>query len=184
MENWKDISGYEGLYQVSDWGRVKSLNYHRSGAERLLVGVKNRYGYLVVSLYKDGKAKMYKVHRLVARAFIPNPDGLPQVNHRDEDKTNNIATNLEYCDAAYNSNYGTRNERVSKAKRNDPTKSKAVFQYTLDGSLVRSYPSTMEAGRRTGYDNGYISACCLGKYKQAYGYLWSYNLIDYAGRLF
>lgn len=178
MENWKDIKGFEGLYQVSDLGRVKSLNYMRTGTERVLVGNKGKNGYLIVNLCKDGKQKSRLVHRLVATAFIPNSDGLPQVNHKDECKTSNAVTNLEWCDGKYNTNYGTGIERRAKAK------SKAIYQYTLGGSLVRSYPSLTEAGHRTGYGYGNISACCLGKLKQAYGYLWSYTLFIPKGRLF
>lgn len=187
MEQWRDIIGYEGLYQVSDLGRVKSLKF---GKERVLVGRKNRGGYICVDLYKDRKGKTCTVHRLVAEAFIPNPDNLPEVNHRDEDKTNNTTFddgnggNLEWCDNRYNINYGTGIERRAKAQRNDPNRSKPVFQYTLDGSLVRSYPSVNEAGRRTGYDNSNISRCCLGKLNQVHGYLWSYDLIAPRGRLF
>ena len=174
-EVWRDIKEYEGCYQVSDLGRVKSLNYLHTGKERVLVGIKDKYGYLSVSLCKDGKIKHYLLHRLVAQTFIPNPDNLPQINHKDEDKTNNAASNLEWCDRKYNNNYGTRNERVAKGLRNHPNKSKTVSQYTIDGTLVGSYPSTNEAERQTGYSNGNISACCRGKMKQAYGFVWKYN---------
>lgn len=174
-EVWKDIKGYEGLYQVSDLGRVRSLKF---GKERLLVGRKNTYGYLQVKLCKDGKMKSCLVHRLVAQAFIPNPNGLQEVNHKDECKTNNVVTNLEWCEHKYNMNYGTGHERSAKAK------SKAVYQYTLNGSLVKLYPSVNEAERITGYNNGNIVNCCNGKYKQAYGYLWSYTPLIPKGQLF
>lgn len=147
-EIWKDIIGYEGLYQVSDLGRVKSFY---NGDERVLLVNKDNKGYLKVGLWKDSKMKTCKVHRLVAQAFLPNPDGLPCVNHKDECKTNNIVSNLEYCDVAYNNAYGTHNERVAKANTNHPAKSKAVFQYALDGSLVSSYSSAHEAERETGF---------------------------------
>lgn len=178
MEQWRDIIGYEGLYQVSDLGRVKALNYHREGRECVLNYWKTSGGYLVVGLCKDGKRSRCLVHRLVAEAFIPNPDGYKEVNHIDENKANNSVTNLEWCDTNYNINYGTRNERVGKAL------SKPVFQYTKDGTLVKSYPSGMDAMRRTGYSNANIAFCCNGRYKQAYGYLWSYDLIAPRGRLF
>lgn len=170
-EVWRDIIGYEGLYQVSDCGRVKSFY---NGKERLLSAGKDKDGYLQVKLYKDGKMKSCYVHRLVAQAFIPNPNGLSQVNHKDEIKTNNFETNLEWCSCKYNTNYGTRNERMSKA----------VYQYTLDGSLVKLYPSVREAERKTGYNRGYISACCLGKVNQAYGFIWSYTPLIPKGKLF
>lgn len=111
MEIWRDIKDYEGLYQVSNLGRVKSLKY---GKEKILKGYKYRGGYLRVDLYKERKVKHFPIHRLVASAFINNPNNLPQVNHKDEDKTNNCAENLEYCDSSYNTNFGTRNERIAE----------------------------------------------------------------------
>lgn len=174
MEIWHDIIGFEGLYQVSNLGRVKSLYF---GKERLLSAGKDKLGYLHVVLCKDGKNICY-IHRLVAEAFIPNPNGYTEVNHKDEIKSNNVATNLEWCNRKYNINHGTRNDRVSKAL------SKPVYQYTMDGSLVGSYPSICEATRKTGYNGGNISLCCNGRIHHAYGYLWSYNLLTSRGRLF
>lgn len=168
MENWKDIIGFEGLYQVSDLGRVKSFY---NGKERILKGRDNSRGYPMVILYND-KSKQVSVHRLVAEAFVPNPNNLPQVNHINEDKHDNRADNLEWCDGKYNCNYGTRNERGASAK------SKQVYQYTKDGSLVSSYPSTNEAERQTGCASTKICACCNGKRKSAYGYIWSYTPIN------
>ena len=117
-EIWKDVAGYEGLYKVSNKGNVYSVarkdsRWHRRGGQRLKP-VYDRGGYLIVSLYKNGKSKTKKVHRLVAEAFIPNPNGLPQVNHRDKNKVNNNVENLKWCDARYNSNHGTRNEKVTQ----------------------------------------------------------------------
>ena len=165
MEVFKDIKGYEGLYQVSNLGNVKSLNYNGTGKERILKSCVHKSGYLVVILYKDGKAKIHYVHRLVAEAFIDNPDNLPCVNHKNEDKTDNRVENLEFCSYQYNINYGTRNERISKI----------VVQYTLDGVFVEEYPSVSEAKRQLGYSQGNISECCLGKRKTAYGYKWKYK---------
>ena len=114
---WKDIKGYEGKYQVNQVGQVRSMNYLRTGKVKRLSPGLSSDGYLQVGLYKDGKYYHYLVHRLVAEAFIPNPNNLPQVNHIDENKTNNCVWNLEWCDAKYNSNYGTKIERYSKARR-------------------------------------------------------------------
>ena len=163
-EYWKPVVGYEGLYMVSNWGRVKSMNYNHSGKERILKLIPNRYGYLYVNLYKNNIKKKYLVHRLVAEAFIDNPDNLPQVNHRDENKLNNNVDNLEWCTNEYNINYGTRNERCSKP----------VLQYTLDGEFVREWPSTMEC-ERNGFNRGNIWMCCQGKLKKYKGYIWKFK---------
>lgn len=127
MEEWKSIPGYEGLYEVSSYGRVKSLNRYvkvKSKSYRLQKGkmlspIKNKYGYLQVFLCCNGKYKIISVHRLVAQAFIPNPDNLPIINHKDEDKTNNRVENLEWCNAKYNSNYkGVLKRRSQRMKEN------------------------------------------------------------------
>ena len=112
-EIWKPIEGYEGLYEVSNLGRVRSLDrfYYRLHKGKVLSPTKDRYGYLTVTLNCNGKSKTIKIHRLVAQAFLPNPDNLPQVNHKDEVKSNNCVDNLEWCSAKYNVNFGTRQER-------------------------------------------------------------------------
>ena len=172
-EYWKPVVGYEGLYEVSNWGRVKSLNYNHTGKGKILKQNQIMNGYKSVMLCKDGKRKNYLVHRLVAEAFIPNPDNLPQVNHKDENKTNNNVDNLEWCDAKYNHNYGTINERISKSQINGK-RSKIVIQYNLDGTFVREWPSTMECGRN-GYDQSSVADCCRGKLKTYKGFLWEYK---------
>ena len=173
LETWKDITGYEGLYQVSDFGDVRSLNYRHTGQVRVLKQRIYKGGYLQVHLCKDGKKKLHLVHRLVATAFIENPDNLPCINHKDEDKTNNIVSNLEYCDHAYNNRYGTRIQRAAEARRNDPKRSKKVLQLTLDGKLVMEWSSTAECGRN-GFSRTAISECCNGKRKTHKGYRWVY----------
>lgn len=169
-EVWVDIRGYGGLYQISNWGRVKSLNYNRTGKERLLKNSIDKYGYFCITLYKNGKKKKFLIHRLVAETFIPNTNNLPQVNHINEDKTDNRVENLEYCDCKYNCNYGTRNQRRAK------TQSKAVLQYSLDGTLIQEFPSTKEVERQLGFSHGNISRCCNGKHKQVYGFKWLYKV--------
>lgn len=129
--NWKPIEGYDGLYEVSDTGLVRSLWY---GKKRILSPRKRR-GYLYVDFYRDGKAKHMYVHRLVANAFIPNPRGLATVNHKDEDKTNNDVANLEWLTQAENSRYSN---------------SKPVLQLDRQGNVVHRLPSAHEASRRTG----------------------------------
>ena len=160
IEIWKPVVGYEGLYEVSDLGRVRSLNYHRSGKVRVLKYKTDKDGYKFVILCKDGKYKSFRVHRLVALAFIPNPDNLPCINHKDENKTNNCVENLEWCTRRYNVEYSL---------------AKPVNQYTLDGILVREWPSTNEVERQTGWSCGNISKCCNNKRKTAHGFIWRYS---------
>lgn len=114
---WKDIPGYQALYQVSNTGRVRSLNYNRTGKIKILKQRKDKLGYRSVFLCKDGKLKKYSVHRLVALAFIPNPNNYPIINHKDENKINNTVWNLEWCTQEYNNNYGNRNKKISKAHK-------------------------------------------------------------------
>lgn len=166
VEVFLDIKGYEGLYQVSNYGRVRSLNYKRTGEVRVLKAAKDKAGYLQIGLCKNGKQNWRKVHRFVAEAFIPNPDNLPEVNHIDEDKSNNCVWNLEWCTRKYNVNYGTRTEQTSTP----------VYQYTKDSVFVKEYPSIREASRQTGINRCNIASCCRGyKYKSAGGYVWSFN---------
>lgn len=106
-EVWENITGYEGLYQVSNLGRVKSLNYKGKGVIKILKGYIKRDGYETVTLMKDGIRKYLRVHRLVAQAFLPNPDNLPQINHKDENPLNNIVDNLEWCTPSYNTKYSS-----------------------------------------------------------------------------
>lgn len=182
IEIWRDIKDYEGLYQVSNLGRVKSLNYHCSGKERILKPIKDGRGYTFVILHKNRIKKHFLIHRLVASAFLENPENLPQVNHKDEDKTNNFVGtpeneykdgNLEWCSNEYNINFGTANKRRSEKNTNGKL-SKLVLQYTLDGTFVKEYPSTQECGRN-GFDFRKVSLCCLGKRKSHKGYIWKYK---------
>ena len=172
-EIFKDVKGYEGLYQVSNFGNIMSLNYSNTGKAKLMNPRERKDGYLQVHLYKNRKPKMFQVHRLVAEAFIPNPDNLPEVNHKDEDKTNNSVENLEWCTREYNNNYGTHNKRVSKKMTNGKL-SKIVLQYSLDGELIREWPSTREC-ERNGYYHGNVVACCRGERNFHKGYIWIYK---------
>lgn len=178
-EIWKDIEGYEGIYQVSSFGRVRSLDrivVMRNGRKRPTRGkmLKERptyNGYVRVQLRADND---YYIHRLVASAFIPNPDNLPQVNHKDENKRNNRADNLEWCDNIYNINYGTAKDRISEANSTRPIK-----QLTLDEDLVAEYKGVIDAVRKTGYKEAPIRECCNHKRHTSYGFIWEY--IDQTG---
>ena len=172
-EIWKGIKGYEGLYQVSNMGRVKSLERtfldkigrKRTVRERILKQCVDRDGYLKVNLYNcNGKEKTLRVHRLVCEAFHKNPKNKPCVNHIDENKSNNEASNLEWCTYEENNNYGTRIARTSKS----------VGQYTRDGNLIKVWQSASEVQRQLGFDRRNICAVARGKAKTAYGYVWKY----------
>lgn len=113
-EIWRDIDGYEGLYKVSNLGNIKSLNYRRTGKEKILIHNKSGGGYMYVYLSKNGKQKQHLVHRLVSKAFIPNPNNYTEVNHKDEDKTNNRVENLDWCSRQYNNTYGNRLIKLMK----------------------------------------------------------------------
>ena len=171
-EEWRDVVGYEGRYQVSSMGRVKSLERKdclgRTVKERILKPGVVGSGYLMISLCTGGKQKMFSVHRLVCQAFHENPDNKSDVNHINEDKTDNRACNLEWSTRKENINHGTHNERMAK------TQSKPVGQYTLDGELVKIWPSAMEAQRQAGFYCSNICNTARGKYKQAYGFIWKY----------
>ena len=169
-EIWKDKKDYEGLYMVSNWGRVKSIKF---GKERILKPVTNSSGYLLVNLCKDGKVKAFTVHRLVAEAFLPNPHNYPCVNHKDENKQNNNVENLEFCDIKYNSNFGTRNERIA-AKNTNGKLSKPVLQYDLEGNFIKEWRSTREC-ERNGFSHGAVSACCQGELKKYKDFIFKYK---------
>lgn len=169
MEIWKDIEGYEGLYQVSNEGRVKSLRNNK------ILKPSNLEKYPIVIFSVDGKRFGKKVHRLVAEAFIPNPQNLPQVNHKDENKTNNNVQNLEWCDQNYNNHFGTKYERQAAAQTNRADCSKPLYQYDLNGVLINTYPSVHEAARQLGIKKQGILSVCSGKRKTYKGYRWSYE---------
>lgn len=164
-EEWRPIVGFEGLYEVSNKGKVKSLNYSRTKKSRIMKATKYSNGYMVVQLCKN-KLKIHKsVHRLVAETFIPNPNNYPQINHKDEDKTNNHVNNLEWCTAKYNSNYGTGKYRCVTNKK------KKVYQYDKNGNLVKIWDSGMDA-QRCGFFTSNISKCVRGVLKYYKGFQW------------
>ena len=191
IEIWKtaiyDGEIYEGLYKVSNLGRILSLNYKNTGKAELLKPV-NVNGYLQVCLSKNKEYKTCYVHRLIAEAFLENPENKPEVNHKiegDEGKKINMVifnedgtidkerTTIEWVTSKENSNYGTRNERVAKANTNGKC-SKKVLQLSLTGELICEYPSTREC-ERNGFDHSAVARCCNGEQKTHKGFRWEYE---------
>lgn len=185
MEEWKIINGTNNKYSVSNLGNVKRNEHytivaptsqHPNGAkmfykDRLLKGYIDQSGYKVINIKVNGINKGIKIHRLVAEYFIPNPNKLPVINHKDEDKTNNSHTNLEWCDYKYNSNYGTRNDKLRKAS------GIRVAQYSLDGKLIKIWDSISQASSSFGCKTtANIRRVCkhLPGRKTYKGYLWQY----------
>lgn len=168
-EIWRDIEGYEGLYQVSNKGHVKSLKW---GKERILRPMINSSGYLKVQLYKNTAHQYRYIHRLVAITFIQNPDNKPQVNHKDENKLNNCVENLEWSTAKENNNFGTRNERAGNSL------SIPILQYSKSGEFIREWQSAAEVERVLGINNSNITKCCKCKRKYAGSFIWRYKEKD------
>lgn len=178
-EIWKAIEGYEGLYEVSNMGRVRSLGQWKKNSKngkywlngRVLKPGLGGNGYYFVCLYKDGSHRNHNIHRLVALAFVHNNDPInkPTVNHKNEVKTDNRAENLEWLSMKANLAYGTGRSRSIAAQKTKP-----IIQYDKAGNEVARYSGVNEAERQTGFSNTNISACCRGKYKQAYGFVWKY----------
>lgn len=185
-EVWADIKGYEGLYQVSNLGRVKTLDrivkfksrwgtiHDRFLKERMCNPCHDSDGYIVTTLSKNGTQKVHKVHRLVAEAFIPNPDNKPCIDHINTIRDDNRICNLRWVTYQENSD-----NPLSSVKLINKQNSKQVYQYTMDGQLVRIWPSTMECGRN-GFKQQNVSACCNNKHNKIgcnkyQGFIWSYT---------
>lgn len=159
-----------GLYQVSNLGNVRSLNYNKTKKiQHLKKVVNNKRGYLAVGLSKNGIFKIKTVHRLVAETFISNPNNLPQVNHIDENKLNNSVTNLEWCTNKYNINYGTRKERISEKK------GRKIIQLDKDDNIIKVWNGTCQASRELKINEGNIWEACNNKRKTAGKYKWKYK---------
>ena len=188
IEIWRipiyDGEPYEG-YKVSNLGRILSLDYNHTGKPDLMNPVEMPNGYLTVQLWKNEKPKLCYVHRLIAETFLDNPENKPQVNHKDEDKTNNFVflnkdgtvnkekSNLEWKTPKENSNHGTRNERIAKANTNGKL-SKRVLQFTLDGEFIREWESTREC-ERNGFNHSAVGRCCRGEQKTHKGFRFMYK---------
>lgn len=191
MKEWKEIDGFPN-YMVNNTGEIKSLNYNKTGREKVLIPHKLSNGYLGINLYDNNKKSCYLlIHRLVAQAFLPNPNGYKIINHKDENRSNNFISNLEWCDYKYNLNYGNRNNKLSNSLTNNPFFSTPIFQYSKIREFLTEFPSIAEAARTV--NNGNIKAaatnilkCCNGvadtqfgtvKRKTAYGYIWKFKTL-------
>lgn len=168
MEIWRDITGYEGLYQVSNLGRVKSLKNKSNHKNEVLLKPETSRGYKRVSLSKDDILTHHLLHRLVAQTFIPNPDNKPQVNHIDGNKNNNKSSNLEWCTASENRKHGVSIGLIK-------VKGKRVNQYDLSGKFLKTWETVSEAAKSCGTHTSHIASCCKGKFKQTGGYKWKYT---------
>lgn len=165
-EIWKDIPEYEGLYQISNLGRVKTL-----GRKRVKEGIRKTEickGYERIDLSKNNKSKHYFIHQLVAKTFIPNPNNYKIINHIDENTLNNCVENLEWCTQQYNLCYGNRRQKVIDKER------KLVHQYDKNNNLIMTHYSIQQAARNIGRNAGPICRCCQGKQEYAYDYKWLY----------
>lgn len=187
----KQVVGYEGLYEVDQFGRVYSIDriktvvdngriYEKHIAGKQMKQSIHTKGYKTVSLTKNGSTKTMFVHRIVAEAFLPNPSNLPMVNHKDEDKTNNCIDNLEWCTASYNRTYGKAIERQAKKIRGRESDKKiAIIQKDTNGEFLNWFDSLTKAAEKVNGSTSSISAVCKGKRKTAYGYLWEYDFCNY-----
>ena len=191
MKEWREIDVFPN-YMVSNTGEIKSLNYNKTGKEKVLIPHKLSNGYLGINLYDDNKRSCYLlIHRLVAQAFLPNPNGYRIINHKDENRSNNSVNNLEWCSYKYNLNYGNRNSKLSNSLTNNPFFSIPVLQYSKTREFLKEFPSIAEAARTI--NNGNIKAavtnilkCCKGvadtqfgivRRKTAYGYIWKFKTL-------
>lgn len=181
MEIWKSIENFD-KYEISNYGNVRSKVIHRSKNENVPPRISYRYlkpsikrGYATVQISNNYYILTRLIHRLVAKAFIPNPNNLPQVNHKDEDTLNNCVDNLEWCTNEYNSNYGTRNERIGKTAKRNMKLAKPVLQYDLNGNLIKEWFSLEQITRETEFRKPNISKCCHEKSNTAYGFKWKFK---------
>lgn len=183
-EIWKDIKGYKGYYQISNLGKVKSMDRYAKVCGGGLRAVKGKIlkpqimtnGYLYYGLNRDGKVKNHSAHRLVAVHFIPNPNNKPEVNHIDENIKNNTVRNLEWVTSKENANHGTRNYKCNRAKEIK------VVQLAMDGELIKIHDSCTKAGKSIGVNKECISRVCKGKQSHSKNYLFMYYK-DYLNKI-
>ena len=173
-EEWRDIKGFEGKYKISSLGRVMSLNYQRKGVAIIMKVWIDKRGYCSVNLRRDGKPHSYAIHRLVAEAFLDNPNNLPVVNHLDENPTNNFVFNLEWSSSFDNFHYGTADNRKHKSML------KAIYQCDKDGNIIKQFDSVYKAGEELNIKPQNITANLTGRQLTCGGfkffYVTKYNL--------
>lgn len=177
MEIWKAIKGYEGLYEVSNLGNVKTLKNNK-----VLKPYISNAKYLLVSLYKNGKRKHKTIHRLVAEAFIPNIENKTQVNHIDGNKQNNNVKNLEWTSASENLKHAyaigikkVSSKNYTTIKKAQETCKRKIIQYDLQGNFIRKWNSLKEAGTKLNIVSQNISKVCMGQRNKAGGFIWRYD---------
>ena len=168
-EEWRDIKGYEGKYQVSNLGHVKSLQYKRLGKERILIPYVSNRGYYTVALSMNSKKVVRTIHRLVAETFVDNIDDLPMVNHIDGNKKNNRADNLEWCTQKHNIEHAWESGLAKKDNN------RVIYQFDLGMNFIKKYKSQTEASKETGIKQAEISKCCNGLRNKAGDYIWCYD---------
>lgn len=187
-EEWRDIEGYPN-YQVSNKGRVRSLNYYRTGNTKVLKAGKNNYGYPQVWLFRDGNGKLFRVHRLVADAFLQPVEGKDQVDHISGIRDDARVENLRYCTHKENMSFELCRKHMSESQKeaqnrpevnekrigkNNPM-ARAVIQLTLNGEFIKRFDTARDAERDTGFNNSHIAKCCKGKLKTTGGFKWRYE---------
>lgn len=177
MEIWKQIEGYDN-YMVSNLGRVKSLNYNHTGKEQVLKPLKHNKNYLMVILYKNGKYKNFKVHRLVAKTFLPNPDNKPCIDHINTNRSDNRVDNLRWVTQKENNNNPlTKEKQVGKIGKLSPNH-KPILQFNLNGNFIRRWDCAYDVQMELGFNQSNISSCCREERKTANGYIWKYYDIE------
>lgn len=171
-EIWKDIKDYDN-YEINNYGIIRIKKN-----KKLLKYQIDKDGYYRIGLWKNGKCKGFRISRLVAMTFIPNPNNYPVVNHKDENKKNNNINNLEWCTIAYNNAYGTKGKRCGDKQRNKlrySKNNKKISQYDLNDNFIETYRSIMTVAKKLNVDGTHIVDVCKGRRKTAYGYKWRYN---------
>lgn len=176
MEEWRIVEEFP-KYEVSNCGNIRSLDYNHTGKPKLLKPGKSSCGYLVVVLWKERKKTCCLLHRLIAKAFLNNPNNLKYINHKDENKENNCVENLEWCTHEYNCLYGTKQQRCATALKDNPLITKPVYQLDRNGNITNEYTSITRAAEAVGGKIASITRVCCGYTHRhtAYGYSWKFK---------